>query len=120
MTSYLSADGVEWTERLTRPAVTVRSGKRCERCGTAYPTDMHHRLSLARRGKWHPANVLHLCRACHHRITVNPNWAESLGLSLPSHPVINPASVPVRIERDGVASYLWLTDELIAKAGVRA
>ncbi|MGU3650619.1 HNH endonuclease [Mycolicibacterium sp. A43C] len=122
MTSYLSADGVEWTERLTRPAVTARSGGICECCGKQRATDKHHRLNASRGGQWHPANILDVCRLCHHRITVNPVWAESQGLSLPSGAVLvhSPAAIPVRIERDGVASYLWLTDELIAKAGVRA
>lgn len=120
MNGYLSADGVEWTERTTRPAVSARSGGICENCGKQRATDKHHRLNASRGGKWHPANILDLCRLCHHRVTVNPSWAESRGLSLPTSLVYSPAAVPVRIERDGVVSYLHLTDELIAKAGVHA
>jgi hypothetical protein len=45
-------------------------------------TDLHEVLSRGRGGDpTDPENILALCREHHHQITVNPEWAESLGLS---------------------------------------
>lgn len=119
MTGPLSADGVEWTESLTRPAVSARSGGVCEACSMQRATDKHHRINASQGGQWNPANILDLCRLCHHRVTVNPAWAKSVGLSVePStdgRPT-DPAMVPVQTALGEV----WLTDALIAKAGAHA
>lgn len=105
-------DVVPWSEPTTRPAVAGRSGGVCEYCRSARATDKHHRVSRGVGGKWHPANIIDLCRACHARAT-NPRtndpsaWAYTNGLCLRStdgdpadHPVITPYG------------HLWLSDDI--------
>jgi len=74
--------GARWDERSTRAAVDTRSGGRCEYCRARPARDMHHRRGSGVGGRWHPANILHLCRKCHRFITDHPGWAHSLGLRL--------------------------------------
>lgn len=104
-----------WTEKLTRKAVTGRSGGVCEWCHRARATDKHHRINQSQGGGWHPANIVDLCRECHHAVTVNPQWAKEIGLSIEPG-TASPAEVPIQ-RGDGD---LYLTDDLIAQAGARA
>jgi 5-methylcytosine-specific restriction endonuclease McrA len=76
--------GPTWDEDSTRPAVRGRSGGICEYCSQHLAQDMHHRKSLGVGGRWHPANILHICRGCHRFITEHPNWAWALGLIVKS------------------------------------
>lgn len=119
VTVRLSADGIEWDERLTRSAVKARSGGLCEWCGKE-ATDMHHRVNKSQGGWWSPANIAHLCRADHQLVTAHPKWAKDVGLSVEpftggEH--TDPAQHPIRVIGHGAD--LWLTDQLIAK-GARA
>lgn len=111
----MSADGIEWDERLTRTAVRGRSLGWCEWCGKLPGTDMHHRRNASQGGKWHPANILHLCRGCHHAVTVNPDWAHMCGLTLRAGQ--DPATTPV--VDPGVRDW-YPSDLIIAKAGKNA
>jgi hypothetical protein len=86
-----------WDERSTRPAVKGRSDGKCEYCGRR-ATEMHHRIGRGVGGPWCPANILHLCSEDHVRVTLNPAWAKSLGLSVESYD--EPAEVPVS-RKDG-------------------
>lgn len=119
MTSRVSADGFVWNETLTRAAVKARSGGRCEWCGLE-ATDMHHRVNKSQGGWWSPANIVHLCRACHKTVTEFPKWAKAVGLSVEpftggEH--TDPAEWPIHVVGHGTD--LWLTDQIIAKAGAR-
>lgn len=71
-----------WTERKTRVAVRARSGGVCERCDKSRATDMHHRKNRSQSGKWHPANILHLCALCHVEITAEPDYSRENGWSV--------------------------------------
>jgi hypothetical protein len=82
-----------WDERSTREAVPSRSGGICEFCGLQRATELHHRKNRSQGGEWSPANCLHLCAKCHRKVTVNPDWARSLGLSVKS--TEDPEKVPV-------------------------
>lgn len=86
-----------WTERSTRPAVTGRSGGKCEYCGKR-GTEMHHRINRSVGGPWCPANIVHLCSEDHTRVTINPAWAKERGLSLTSRQ--EPGDEPVT-RKDG-------------------
>ena len=110
----VSADGFEWTQALTRVAVAGRSMRRCEWCGRRNATDMHHRRNASQGGKWHPANIVHLCRECHGTVTINPAWAHDKGLTLWAGE--EPDETPLRFDGGDV----YLTDNLIAKAGANA
>lgn len=111
----MSADGVAWNETLTRAAVKGgRSFGRCEWNREHEATDMHHRRNASQGGGWCPANIIHLCRTCHHEVTVNPAWAESVGLTLKAGQ--DAEATPIRRS----AGDLFLTNELIAIAGVNA
>lgn len=72
-----------WDEANTREAAKGRSGGICEFCSSARATDMHHRISRGVGGKWSPANILHICRACHS--DANRPEAYESGLSLRRH-----------------------------------
>jgi hypothetical protein len=74
-----------WDEAGTRRAVTARSGGICEWCSAARGAEMHHRKNRSQGGGWHPANILHLCVACHGRVTRSPDWARSQGLTVLEH-----------------------------------
>lgn len=82
-----------WTERKTRVAVYDRSNGACERCDAAVAIDMHHRKNRSQSGKWHPANIMHLCRLCHVEITSEPKKSTQAGWTVPERE--NPADVPV-------------------------
>ncbi len=82
-----------WTECKTRIAVRQRSNEVCERCDQARATDMHHRKNRSQSGRWHPANIMHICALCHVEITAEPELARENGWSMLS--THNPADVPV-------------------------
>lgn len=112
-----SADGLEWNERLTRQAIKQgRSMGRCEFHRNHEATDMHHRRNASQGGKWHPSNIIHICRELHHQVTTNPDWARSVGLTL--LPGQDAAHTSIKLPDGG--PYIWLTDDLIAKAGINA
>jgi len=96
-----------WTERATREAVVGRSNNICEYCASFRATDCHHRKSRGVGGKWHPANIIHLCRFCHARATANPEEARESGLIVESHQ--DPATVRV-VRRNG--STFFLADDV--------
>lgn len=96
-----------WTERATREAVVGRSNGMCEFCRYARASDMHHRKSRGVGGKWHPANIIHLCRPCHATATANPEDARSSGVIVESHR--DPSTVPV-VRNNG--DRFMLTDEV--------
>lgn len=114
-TAPLSADGVAWTEALTRAAITGgRSFGLCEWHGDHPAADMHHRRNRSQGGLWHPANIVHICRPLHHEVTTSPGWAHRAGLTLWAGE--EPELVPLRIGQ----RHVYLTDELIAIAGKNA
>lgn len=86
-----------WDEPTTRAAVSGRSMGVCEYCSAAPAQEMHHRKARSVGGKWHPANIIHLCCGCHRRCTspAGPEreWAEYVGLVV--HGYEDPAKVPV-------------------------
>lgn len=88
--------GPVWTETSTRAAVSGRSGGICEFCMKMTGQEMHHRKSRGVGGRWHPANILHLCRRCHHFATEHPGWSHALGLIVRSGE--NPSTRPVQRE----------------------
>ena len=97
-----------WDERSTRKSVAGRSSGICEHCWMQRATDMHHRISAGAGGKWHPANILHLCRLCHSQVTINPDWACQRGLSLKRFQ--EPDKIPV-MTSSGTIFYVddWVT-----------
>jgi 5-methylcytosine-specific restriction endonuclease McrA len=105
--------GDGWDERTTREAVKGRSGGICELCRHR-ATEMHHRKARGMgggRGKWSPANILHLCGSCHRWATRNPLAAYERGVSLRDYDI--PDWVPVT--RDDGSSFQPSDDVL--KAG---
>jgi transposase-like protein len=86
-----------WTEFTTRLAVRERSNGACERCDAARATDMHHRKNRSQSGKWHPANIVHLCALCHVEITANPKASRESGFSIRQHE--DPADIPLIYRR---------------------
>jgi len=92
-----------WDEASTREAVKGRSGDICENCWSSRASDMHHRKSRGVGGKFSPANILHLCRKCHQRVTDNPEEAYKSGLSVRSHH--DPQEIAVQC-LTGIRTYL--------------
>ena len=107
-----------WDEPTTRAAVHGRSMGVCEFCQAARATDMHHRISRGVGGKWHPANIVHLCRACHEKATKYRDWAYLVGLVVLSHedpaakPIERPSGVGVGRGIPRPVDLLYLTDEV--------
>jgi hypothetical protein len=71
----------------TRQAVAARSGGRCEECGDAPATEMHHVTYqtwmsgelLDMFGRETPSDLRHLCHQCHrarHRDAAGNYWRE--------------------------------------------
>ncbi len=86
-----------WDEAATRAAVAGRSGGICEVCCARRATDMHHRVPRSLRGRWTPANILHICRQCHTWLTDDPKGqraARERGLSL--NRTEDPEKIPVK------------------------
>lgn len=86
-----------WDEATTRAAVQGRSQGICEmRCGNL-AAEMHHRKGRGVGGRWHPANIIHICAPCHRRCTspagTEREWAEYVGLVV--HGYEDPALVPI-------------------------
>lgn len=100
----------EWAERNTRASVKGRSSGICEHCQMQRATDMHHRLSVGTGGKWHPANVLHLCRLCHSMFTDHMEMAYQMGISIRGR-AQDPNKVPV-MRANGEIFYV--SDEVAA------
>lgn len=75
-----------------RPIVRERSRGVCERCGQARATDMHHR-KLRRHGDHAPANLVHLCRACHAAVHAKPEAAAAAGFIVWRHE--DPRALPI-------------------------
>lgn len=99
-------------ERSARKLLTHRSGGRCEIGIGCLATDAHHRRNRSQGGLWAIENLLHLCRAHHHHITVNPQAAREQGWAVPS--TRDPADVPVWLSGHG---YCFLnTDGSITEA----
>lgn len=96
-----------WDEKSTRRAVAARSGGICEFCRRARGADMHHRQSRGVGGRWHPANILHLCRACHGRATREPTWAHAYGLRCDS------TEAPTASWCQREDGELWLPSDLV-------
>lgn len=99
-----------WDEPTTRAAVQGRSMGVCEYCSAAAATDMHHRKSRGVGGKWHPANIIHLCRDCHSWATHHPSEAGAeagVGLILGAND--KPGLIPVQTKLRG---QLWCTDNV--------
>lgn len=46
-------------------SVLARSGGICERCRDSAAHHLHHRVTRARGGPDHAANLAHLCAGCH-------------------------------------------------------
>lgn len=95
-----------WDEPTTRAACQGRSMGVCEYCRERRATEMHHRMSRGVGGKWHPANIIHLCSTCHLFATLEPIEAHGVGLVVWSTEV--PADQPVHTP----LGVLWLTDEV--------
>lgn len=93
-----------WTEATTRKAVKERSGEVCELCSMP-AVQMHHRRNRSQLGKWHPANIIHVCVACHHIIGANPSWSSEHGYTVLSHE--DPASKAVLL----TCGWVCLTDD---------
>jgi hypothetical protein len=96
------------SEAFGRAEVTGRSQGRCELCGRNRAAHWHHRCNRSQGGSWSPANGLHLCPPCHHRVTVEPRWAYAEGLLVPEGQ--DPATVPVRLEHPVYLAWWYLLD----------
>jgi 5-methylcytosine-specific restriction endonuclease McrA len=69
-------------------AVKRRSRGRCERCGTAPATQLHHRRLRSQGGRNTLENLVDLCAPCHNAsadaIHANVDWAHRHGWIVPS------------------------------------
>ena len=92
-----------WRE--ARKDALLRDEHRCLVCGQDGALDVHHRRARGSGGTSNPlisfglANLMSLCRACHHSITTNPLIAQGQGWSVPSH--ADPLRTPVWLARHG-------------------
>lgn len=93
----------EWQE--ANRVLAVRSGGCCEWCGRNYgPFERHHR-KRRRDGGDRLANILLLCRDCHHHTTEHPLKAREAGLIVSVSR--DPAEVPfLQLHRN----WVWLDD----------
>lgn len=80
--------------RPLRAALSERSMQCCEVCGRPNPTDPHHRKRKSQGGLDTLANLLDLCRDCHHDVHHEPKRARRYGYLLPRN--AEPEHVPVR------------------------
>lgn len=71
-------------ERRCRDTVTNRADTLCERCHRTTGVDHHHRRNRSQGGKWTPANIVLLCRPCHHLVTVDVPLARAEGFNVRS------------------------------------
>lgn len=94
-----------WDEPSTRAACKGRSMGVCEYCRERPAEEMHHRISRGVGGKWHPANIIHLCPLCHAFCDGNTR-AEAMRVGLVLHSAETPEWVPVNTPFGD----LWLTD----------
>lgn len=81
-----------------RHAVFVRAGGRCERCRCPLPADAweaHHRQLRSRGGPDTMANLVALCRDCHHDVHAHPAAATASGFMVPSW--ADPATTPTHL-----------------------
>ncbi|SKM82433.1 HNH endonuclease [Mycobacteroides abscessus subsp. massiliense] len=85
-----------WNEENTREHVKGRNPTGlCEYCGKKKAVDMHHRENRSQGGGWCPANIIWICRSCHHFATTRPAWAESVGLTIKHGQT--PTGTPVKL-----------------------
>lgn len=96
-----------WDEPTTRAAVQGRSMGVCEFCRRDLAAEMHHRKSRGVGGKWHPANIIHLCGRCHRHCTLYRDWGYLVHLLVQSHE--DPAALPIELP---TGELLWLSDEV--------
>jgi hypothetical protein len=85
---------------VTRAAVAARSGGYCEarvadRC-RGVGQHMHHR-KLRRHGDHRPANLLHVCHACHAAIHSSPFAREAYARRFLLRSHMDPVAEPVRV-----------------------
>jgi hypothetical protein len=69
-------------EALCRSVILGRTGHVCEGCRSQRWTDKAHRVAASAGGRWRPANVLGLCRACHGWAHAQPAHARAAGWML--------------------------------------
>lgn len=86
----------------TRRVVYGRSGGLCERCRARPGVDVHHRRARGSGGSTapginSPANLVHLCRACHEWVETNWSDAAETGwkISLQQQPT-DATGIPLR------------------------
>ncbi|HEY8590216.1 MAG TPA: HNH endonuclease signature motif containing protein [Naasia sp.] len=90
---------LEVSEDVARRLVHARSEGLCERCGSAWATDWHHRQNRSQGGVWCPSNGLDLCRSCHADIGQFPTPAYVAGFLVRRFAI--PANQPVRLHLHG-------------------
>lgn len=88
-----------------RPIIYLRSGGRCERCGTGlniHNMEAHHRRTRS-IGPDCPCNALALCSLCHHgpEVHAGPFRARKLGTIISRHYEGRPENVPVDVHGRG-------------------
>lgn len=108
------------TETRGRASMAERSQGRCEACGAAPAAEAHHRLPRSAGGTWSPANLLHLCNRCHHRITDQRDPLTGIGRDHQDAPVTtyelglhvprgaDPTLTPVRLVHPVYGPGWWL------------
>lgn len=82
----------------TRELIRTRSGGLCEIrwcCDGVMMDQIHHRKNRSQSGKWHPANIVHLCALCHVEVTAEPEKSRATGFSMRS--MEEPETVPILI-----------------------
>lgn len=104
------ATGNRRGESRGRRLVYRRAGGLCEICGRNTATEWHHRKNRSQGGTWDPSNGLHVCTACHRRVT-NTNGSKPLYYRLGwcVSREQDPAQVPVQINH-GPTTGLYLLD----------
>lgn len=95
-------------EALCRSVILGRTGRVCEGCRSAAWTDKAHRVAASAGGRWQPANVLGLCRACHGWAHANPLDAMVAGWILPAG--TDPTLAPVFLASASVWAGWYLLD----------
>ena len=72
--------------RKTRAALRLRASQCCERCGKWGANNAHHRKNKSQGGPDTLSNLVLLCGSgctgCHGWVTVNPDAAEAVGLTI--------------------------------------
>lgn len=96
-------------EALCLAVILGRTGRVCEGCRSQRWTDKAHRVAASAGGRWQPANVLGLCRACHGWAHANPTAAQGAGWMLPGG--ATPELVPVfLVSATLTPGWYWLNE----------